>query len=213
MLPGPQAPEQASRQPAPRRRPDAHHTPSLPRAPPHPHRCAHSPPDTEHDSRAPGPPAPPGLGGPCCCVASLGPAGGPALTWASGPLCPAQGQTVSGPSRGGQAAGSPTTCQPVWTPGDPRGAQGSGRDLGHCPPSAYSCWAKAGLPCIGSLSLGSGPVWPVQGQELDSWLSPEDLTTAPSPPRRRGQTPYLPASEATLVAGGHLLALKPSTPA
>lgn len=45
------------------------------------------------------------------------------------------------------------------------------------------------------------------------WLSPEDLPAAPSLPLWRGQTPYLPASEATLVAGGYLLALKPSTPA
>lgn len=76
VLPGPHTPERASRQPAPHRRPDAHHTPSLPWAPPHPRRCAHSHPTL---STAPGPPAPPGLGGPCCCVASLGPAGGPLL--------------------------------------------------------------------------------------------------------------------------------------
>lgn len=76
VLPGPHTPERASRQPAPHRRPDAHHTPSLPWAPPHPRRCAHSPPDTEHGPRAPGATR---LGGPGCCVASLGPAGGPLL--------------------------------------------------------------------------------------------------------------------------------------
>lgn len=80
-------------------------------------------------------------------------------------------------------------------------------------------WSQAAHVWL--LGLGAGPVRPVQGRELAAarlsggpvWHLPEALPEAPSLPLRRGRIPYLPVSEATLVAGGHLLALKPSTPA
>lgn len=111
VLPGPHTPERASRQPAPHRRPDAHHTPSLPWAPPHPRRCGHSPPDTERGPRAPGATRP---GRPLLLCGFARPSwGATALTWASGPLCPAQGQTV---------AGGPTTSPDVGATGPPGGS-------------------------------------------------------------------------------------------
>lgn len=111
VLPGPHTPERASRQPAPHRRPDAHHTPSLPWAPPHPRRCAHSPSDTERGPRAPGATRP---GRPLLWCGFARPSwGATALTWASGPLCPAQGQTV---------AGGPTTSPDVGATGPPGGS-------------------------------------------------------------------------------------------
>lgn len=127
-------------------------------------------------------------------------------------------------------------CQPVWALGpqphrvllgEPCGRWAPRKDLGHCSPGACSCRPRARWPVSGCSAWVLGPMRPVQGRELAAGcvrghrvpflgpvrLSPEDLPAAPSLPLQRGQTPYLPASEATLVAGGHLLALKPSTPA
>lgn len=78
---------------------------------PHPRRCAHSPPDTEHGPRAPGATRP---GRPRLLCGFARPSwGATALTWASGPLCPAQGQTV---------AGGPTTSPDVGATGPPGGS-------------------------------------------------------------------------------------------
>lgn len=97
--------------PVPHCCPDMPHTPSLTRWPlvhvpaqptwltPTHTRAAHScqiP--SGVDPQAPRPPVPPGLGSPFPCVTPSRPSwGAPALTGASGPLCPAQGQTVAGP--------------------------------------------------------------------------------------------------------------------
>lgn len=108
--------------------------------------------------------------------------------------------------------------------GDPKGA-GPRQDPGHSR-GARSRWPGAGSPQVQLLSWVLGPrglsragrrpldVWAGAGRPPWAGLAlAEDLPTAPSLPRRWGRTPYLPASEATLVAGSHLLALKPSTPA
>lgn len=187
------------------------------------------------DPRALGPPAPPGPGSPFpLCDTPRRPSWGELFLWALRPPRLAQGQTITGLSRGRQQAAPPHVSQcgrkaPSLTGfgwGSPESGRLPGRTLATALSSLLSpAWGQAAR--VRLLSLGAGPLRLVQSGELAAgcvsghrvpflgpvWLSPEDLPAAPSLPLRWGRTPYLPASEATLVAGGHLLALKPSAPA
>lgn len=231
VFPGPQTSEQAPQQPPPSCCPDTHGTPSLQAAAhtgarrrlAHTHTgAAHCPPDSApHDLRLPGP-STSRPGDLLCCVVSLGPAGEPLLSLGLGAPSGSR-PTVTGPSQGGRqpttsaSAGAGPTASQGAAAGDPEGP-GSRQDLGHCSPRAYShggpgpaCPVSGDSPgcgaCVACPGPGAGHVSghraPVTGP---AWLSPEDVTAAPSLPQWRGRTPYLPASEATLVAGGHLLA-------
>lgn len=157
-----------------------------------------------------------GMGQPCALCVPLSSLGSPCLDRA--PLsCPSRGGWVAGSAscvikRGHQAHG-PGRCRGGGTPRAVGSQSGPGSQL-----SAdllllawgSGCWAH-GLPRAGRWPLG---LRVGTGALLGASLAlAEDLPAAPSLPQRRGRTPYLPVSEATLVAGGHLLALKPSTPA